>query len=142
MRFSTIIAASALVVFAASAQQEQPTNPAVVACRVCIEKAAVSTSPACQSMEPKPLAGGHPTDKQQACYCGLAPNKTWADSCTQSDKCTLEMVQGYYHLFTMLTSSTGLCAGVTSAAAATSVLGGTSKVAAAGAAMAIAGALL
>src|SRR5690349_7825941 len=81
MRFSTIIAASAITILSiVSAQIFDPA--ANDACNTCLNNAAISAVPVCKGLEDtKGDPNTRATDKQKACWCGLMTAESWANSC-------------------------------------------------------------
>ncbi|KAG9071693.1 hypothetical protein KI688_005906 [Linnemannia hyalina] len=145
MRFSTLIAASTMTALSVvSAQSSVPDPKVVAACSTCIDNAAIAAAPACKSLEG--YIGGKnapPADKMQACMCGLKGNMNWADSCVRPDKCTALHTSALVSAVTSNTSQPNACINASATSAGFKMCGVSSaKVAAAGAAMAVVGALL
>ncbi|KAK3836116.1 MAG: hypothetical protein J3R72DRAFT_450909 [Linnemannia gamsii] len=152
MRLSTsIIATSALVILTTASAEDPPIDPIVASCGPCINIAMIAAVPLCNKVGGgyNSVSGnGKPSAEQAACFCGVAANKTWANSCVDSGKCTKQMADGYYQLFTTLTTAkSDTCNGGASSAAVGSrsmllVGGSSSSRIVAGAAVAIAGPFL
>ncbi|KAF9142492.1 hypothetical protein BG015_000816 [Linnemannia schmuckeri] len=126
-----------MVVLSVSAQT-MPSN----ACSTCITNAGISAVPACKGVENEKATGSTPTDKQKICWCGLKSNKNWADGCVGADKCSAESKE---MLVSMINAGAAqvTCDNVSGTSAGNGFCGlNSAKVAAAGAAMAVVGALL
>ncbi|KAK3833389.1 MAG: hypothetical protein JOS17DRAFT_789437 [Linnemannia elongata] len=155
MRFSTIFAAATMVLLSVVSAQTKPDPAMVAACNTCITNAGIAAVPSCKGLERSSENGNGntgsnataPTDKQKACWCGLAANKTWLNQCVGADKCPGELTKTFQHWYETATAAPGFCDNMsasTSANDASRFCGASSvKLAAAGAAVvAIAGTLL
>ncbi|KAG0270863.1 hypothetical protein BGZ95_001423 [Linnemannia exigua] len=154
MRFSTIIAAaSTLVLLGTVSAQTQPQVPnaqAMAACATCLNEAMGLATPACKGIEGVKVttnsnsnSKSSPTEKELACFCSIAGKKDWGNSCAQPDKCSAEIVSTLYKSMELAAAQPGTCDKVSTTSAANMLSCSSSKMAlgAAGAAMAIAGAL-
>ncbi|KAF9142493.1 hypothetical protein BG015_000817 [Linnemannia schmuckeri] len=148
MRSSTITAAAAMAILSVVSSQTTTDPATVAACNACITSAGIAAVPACKGLEnAKGVNPAAPTDKQRACWCGLATNKTWTNECVRADKCPAEAIKGFSEVYGNLVSKPGTCDNLSASTSATDgarfCRSSSAKViAAAGAAVAIAGALL
>lgn len=148
MRFSTILAASAMAILSVVSAQTEFDPAIVAACNTCIAKAGVAAVPSCKGLESTNIPSGSTlTDKQKSCLCGLVANKTWLNECAGADKCPTEAIKGLAKTYESIVATPGTCDNLSASASANDgsrFCGASSvKVAAAGAvALAVAGALL
>ncbi|KAK3836874.1 MAG: hypothetical protein J3R72DRAFT_449976 [Linnemannia gamsii] len=145
MRFSAIIAASAVTILSVvSAQASMPSTPNIEACGICLNNAGYSAVPVCKGLEGKESKPNTPpTATHKACWCGLKSTKNWSDSCVGPDKCTAGQRASLVGIIDAAVAQAGFCDNVSTTSAGFKMSGVSSaKVAAAGAAMAVVGALL
>ncbi|KAF8944052.1 hypothetical protein BGZ47_004715 [Haplosporangium gracile] len=137
MRFSTIIATSAMAVLSVSAQSV-PSD----ACITCMTNAKSAAAPACKGLEDTKTTGSSFTDREKACWCGLKANTNWANGCVGADKCSAEVKEMLVSIVNAATAQI-TCDNVSSTSAGNGFCGlNSAKVTAAGAAIAVVGALL
>ncbi|KAG0276465.1 hypothetical protein BGZ96_003274, partial [Linnemannia gamsii] len=144
MRFSTIIAASAITILSVvSAQVSMPLRPNYEACNICLNSAASSAIPVCKGLEGREIKfNAPPTATETACWCGLKGIKNWSNSCVGPDKCTAPDRDSFVQKIDSVVTMAGSCKNVSATSAGFKMWGVSSvKVAAAGAAMAVVGAL-
>ncbi|KAF9932397.1 hypothetical protein FBU30_008249 [Linnemannia zychae] len=139
MRFSTILAVSAMVVLSTVSAQ---TSSNLEECNKCLTSAGIAAVPACKGLENTKVDDPSKGNAQQKkCWCGLSANKSWSDSCISSNKCASDTVAAVQLVYTMIAAQPGICDGVSSTNAGSNLCG-SMMVGAAGAALAVAGALL
>ncbi|KAF9932396.1 hypothetical protein FBU30_008248 [Linnemannia zychae] len=144
MHLPTHLATTILLILSTTvfAQITTVPDPARTACVECMRDAGWGAVPACKGLENSSNNSSTPNNRQLQCWCGSTANKTWFNKCISTDKCSAATANLLMVAVMSVTNQPGVCDKVSLTSSASHKFSGSIVMGAAGATMAIVGAIL